>query len=230
MELEKVNLKRIGRSLLELPLQSIDTQANSSASLSTRASPKLFDWYRRLAITEEMTPGNEKSHNTGRLSVDKSNITASSPRKSALVTSFSSIFSKFVKTNLKRSDESSLFEEAVIDLKKWDRMMSPRKAIDVKKEFAMRRMKSSTLVVRSQQKVKSSIPLVLQESKPVNHIYVRDACTNLTTQKERTLVQIYAKSTSLKHKSNYAPTAVSKKGLACLTHKVYQNTIDYLKH
>lgn len=202
------------KCLLKLPLIDLDKQT-APMSLSTR-SDNQSDWLRRLVSPEVPSPGLiTRPANTPRLGIlDKSNSAAN---KSGPLSSFSAIFSRFVKANLKKQDESSCFDEDVLDLKKWGRMTSPRKPVDVKKDFAMRRMKSSTLIVKTNQKTKSSIPLALQQSRPVDHIYVRDASSNLATQKERTLVQFYAKTVRLQKKPGYSTEVVSKRRLAGLT-------------
>jgi hypothetical protein len=43
-------------------------------------------------------------------------------------------------------EESSEFDEDRLDLNKWEGMVEPRQKIDTKREYAMRRMKSSTLL------------------------------------------------------------------------------------
>jgi type II secretory pathway component GspD/PulD (secretin) len=171
-----------------------------SISLSTRASAKLPEGLTKyLSLQVQTKIPDENYLALPRLnSLDRSNgPSTASPRKSALLSSFTSIFSKFIKTSLRDLDASAEFDEERLDLKKWEKMVKPQRKIDIKKEYAMRRMKSSTLIVRSNQKCKSSIPLVLHAGSPVNHVYVRDASSTLTTQKERTLVQLYNKSTRL---------------------------------
>lgn len=209
---------RLSKPPLELPPLTIETIPSSPTSLTTRASPNAKGLLRHSntlesPLTKRPNPIKIESK-LPQMNLRKPSA-PNSPNKSSVVSSFSAIFSEIVRTNLNKGDESSCFYEAKLDLNKWAMLAKAQNTINLKKDFAVHRMKSSTLVVKSSMKCKSSIPLVLHESKPVSHVYVIDSSSNLETQKERALAQIYAKSSRLQKKYSQG-LGVSKRRMAGL--------------